>query len=122
VQVNHRYVGGQTPGSFDQLLTGLRSGSLTDTVPPHGTLVRVRRRGGLAADRDAIVTERAAVAAAQAKRSTALAAAQAKAAKESTADAEKVADPDAATVAGPSPSSKSAPAPEPPGKPSGGAA
>jgi len=115
-------VGGQTPGSFDQLLTGLRSGSLTDTVPPHGTLVRVRRRGGLAADRDAIVTERAAVAAAQAKRSTALAAAQAKAAKESTADAEKVADPDAATVAGPSPSSKSAPAPEPPGKPSGGAA
>ena len=122
VQVNHRYVGGQTPGSFDQLLTGLRSGSLTDTVPPHGTLVRVRRRGGLAADRDAIVTERAAVAVAQAKRSTALAAAQAKAAKESTADAEKVADPDAATVAGPSPSSKSAPAPEPPGKPSGGAA
>ena len=122
VQVNHRYVGGQTPESFDQLLTDLRSGSLTDTVPPHGTLVRVRRSGGLAVDRDAIVTERAAMADAQAKRSTALAAAQAKAEEEAASDAEKVADPDAATVAGPSPSSKSVPAPEPPGKPSGGAA
>jgi NADH-quinone oxidoreductase subunit E len=122
VQVNHRYVGGQTADTFDQLLADLRSGALAGTVPPHGTLVRVRRSGGLAADKHAIVTERAAMAEAQAKRSAALAAAQAKAAEKSAADAEKVADPDAATVAGPSPSTKSAPAPEPPSKPSGGAA
>ncbi len=47
VQVNHRYVGGQTAESFDQLLTDLRSGALAGTVPPHGTLVRVRRTVGL---------------------------------------------------------------------------
>src|SRR6202043_3009771 len=49
VQVNHRYVGGQTAESFDQLLADLRSGVLSDTVPPHGTLVRVRRTVGLEA-------------------------------------------------------------------------
>ena len=54
VQVNHRYVGGQTAESFDQLLTDLRSGALAETVPPHGTLVRVRRTVGLKADRETI--------------------------------------------------------------------
>src|SRR5580658_5462846 len=54
VQVNHRYVGGQTAESFDQLLIDLRSGSLAETVPPHGTLVRVRRTVGLKADKGAI--------------------------------------------------------------------
>jgi len=59
VQVNHRYVGGQTPESFDTLVDDLRAGRLADTVPPHGTLVRVRRSVGLQADRAAIVAERA---------------------------------------------------------------
>ncbi len=71
VQVNHRYVGGQTPESFDQLLDDLRAGRLADTVPSHGTLVRVRRSVGLQADGQAIVRERAAVAEAQAARAKA---------------------------------------------------
>ena len=62
VQVNHRYVGGQTGESFDQLLIDLRSGSMADTVPSHGTLVRVRRSVGLEADRQAVAAERAAMA------------------------------------------------------------
>jgi len=73
VQVNHRYVGGQTAESFDQLLTDLRSGALADNVPSHGTLVRVRRSVGLEADRAAIVEERAAMAQAQATRAEAAA-------------------------------------------------
>jgi NADH-quinone oxidoreductase E subunit len=118
VQVNHRYVGAQTPESFDQLLTDLRSGSLAETVPSHGTLVRVRRSGGLAAEKDAIVAERAAVAAAQAKR----AAETAPSAAETAPSAAETA-PSAAknpTVSGPPPSTESAPAPKP-GAPSGGA-
>jgi NADH-quinone oxidoreductase subunit E len=68
VQVNHRYVGAQTPASFDQLLDDLRAGRLADTVPNHGTLVRVRRSVGLQAERQAIVAERATAAEAQAAR------------------------------------------------------
>jgi NADH-quinone oxidoreductase subunit E len=68
VQVNHRYVGGQTAASFDQLLVDLRSGVLADTVPHHGTLVRVRRSVGLQADAQAVAAERAAMAEAQAGR------------------------------------------------------
>jgi len=64
-------VGGQTAESFDQLLTDLRSGALADTVPPHGTLVRVRRTVGLKADRATIADERAAMAEAQAARADA---------------------------------------------------
>jgi len=71
VQVNHRYVGAQTPESFDRLLDDLRSGTLAETVPSHGTLVRVRRSVGLVADSKAIVAERAAVAEAQATRAAA---------------------------------------------------
>jgi NADH-quinone oxidoreductase subunit E len=110
VQVNHRYVGGQTAESFDQLVADLRSGSLAETVPPHGTLIRVRRSVGLQADRETIESERAAIARDQAQRA---------------ADA---ADPDKATVSGPPPSTTSAPAPTvtpptpPSGKPSGGPA
>ncbi len=63
VQVNHRYVGAQTPESFDALVDDLRAGRLSDTIPNHGTLVRVRRTVGLQADRAAIKSERAAVAA-----------------------------------------------------------
>jgi len=73
VQVNHRYMGAQTPESFDALLDDLRSGRLSDTVPPHGTLVRVRRSVGLVADRSAIVEERAKASEAQAARAAAAA-------------------------------------------------
>ena len=59
VQVNHRYVGAETPESFDTLLEDLRAGRLADTVPSHGTLVRVRRNVGLLADRATVATERA---------------------------------------------------------------
>jgi NADH-quinone oxidoreductase subunit E len=71
VQVNHRYVGAQTPESFDTLVEDLRAGRLDDTVPHHGTLVRVRRTVGLQADRTAIEGERAAVAQEQAGRAAA---------------------------------------------------
>ena len=97
VQVNHRYVGGQTAESFDQLLSDLRSGALAGTVPSHGTLVRVRRSVGLEAGRAVIAAERAAMADAQAKRAA-----------------------DAATVSGPPPSTVSAPAEGP--KTAGGGA
>jgi hypothetical protein len=68
VQVNHRFVGAQTPESFDTLLEDLRAGRLADTVPPHGTLVRVRRSVGLVADRAAVAAERAQEAEAKAAR------------------------------------------------------
>ena len=75
VQVNHRYVGAQTPASFDALVDDLRAGRLADTVPSHGTLVRVRRTVGLQADRAAIQSERATVAQEQAARAATAAAA-----------------------------------------------
>jgi NADH-quinone oxidoreductase subunit E len=71
VQVNHRYVGAQTNESFDRLLGDLRAGSLADTVPPHGTLIRVRRTVGLQADIKAVAAERAATARAQTERASA---------------------------------------------------
>ena len=73
VQVNHRYVGGQTAESFDQLLVDLRRGALADTIPPHGTLVRVRRSVGLVADTQAVAAERAATVEAQKRRAEAAA-------------------------------------------------
>jgi NADH-quinone oxidoreductase subunit E len=145
VQVNHRYVGGQTAESFDQLVADLRSGALAETVPPHGTLVRVRRSVGLEVDGETIASERAAMAAAQATRAAEGAKAKeadeakaadtpaakapeaAKAAADSPAAAEATAKaPDAATVSGPPPSTTSPPAPTSPTpsprKPSGGPA
>jgi NADH-quinone oxidoreductase subunit E len=105
VQVNHRYVGAQTAESFDQLLGDLRSGSLSETVPTHGTLVRVRRSVGLLADKETIVSERAAIAADRVRRAEAA---------------------EGATVSGPPPSTSSEAAPTPPSptppKPSGGTA
>jgi NADH-quinone oxidoreductase subunit E len=74
VQVNHRYVGGQTAESFDQLVVDLRRGALADTIPPHGTLVRVRRSVGLVAEPQAVATERAAMDEAQKRRAEAAAA------------------------------------------------
>ena len=76
VQVNHRYVGPQTPETFDRLVDDLRAGRLADTVPPHGTLVRVRRNGGLRADRGRVAGERAAMAEQQRARAAAAEGAQ----------------------------------------------
>ena len=59
VQVNHRYVGAQSPETFDALLDDLRAGRLDEAVPPHGTLVRVRRSVGLQVDRAVLAAERA---------------------------------------------------------------
>ncbi|HUI02011.1 MAG TPA: NAD(P)H-dependent oxidoreductase subunit E [Acidimicrobiales bacterium] len=61
--VNHRFVGDVTPESFDQLVADLRAGRRSEEVPPHGTLGRVRRDGGLRVDDATIRAERAAVAA-----------------------------------------------------------
>ncbi len=71
VQVNHRFVGAQSPASFDELVLDLRAGRLADTIPSHGTLVRVRRNGGLRTDRGRVAEERAAMAAQQASRAQA---------------------------------------------------
>jgi NADH-quinone oxidoreductase subunit E len=127
VQVNHRYVGGQTAESFDQLLVDLRSGALADTVPPHGTLVRVHRTVGLKADKDTIVAERAAMADAQAKRAAnakaeadqadatkAKAEAPAEHKAEAPAEPKAEAPAEPATVAGPAPTTVSPPAEGPP--------
>jgi NADH-quinone oxidoreductase E subunit len=57
--VNHRFVGDVTPASFDALVADLRTGRLASDIPPHGTLCRVQRVGGLRVDDDTIRTERA---------------------------------------------------------------
>ena len=72
VQVNHRYVGAQTPESFDQLVADLRSGARDAEIPPHGTLNRVRRTTGLEADPDAVADERRAAGEARAARESAV--------------------------------------------------
>ena len=51
VQVNHRYVRTTTPDALDALVSDLRNGRRDDEIPPHGTLIRVRRNGGLRAPR-----------------------------------------------------------------------
>ena len=68
VQVNHRYVRTTTPEAFDGLVADLRAGRLEHDVPAHGTLIRVRRNGGLRADANEIATERAAAREARAAR------------------------------------------------------
>jgi NADH-quinone oxidoreductase subunit E len=71
VQVNHRFVGGQTPESFDALIAELRSGARVADIPSHGTLNRVDRTVGLQADPAQVASERAAMAEAQAQRAAA---------------------------------------------------
>jgi len=61
--VNHRFVGDVTTESFDSLVGALRRGELVDEIPRHGTLVRVRRQGGLRVDDATVSAERAAAAA-----------------------------------------------------------
>lgn len=68
VQVNHRYVRTITPSTFDALIDELRAGKLDHDVPSHGTLIRVRRSGGLRAPRQEIVEQRARSSAARAQR------------------------------------------------------
>jgi len=71
VQVNHRFVGAQTPESFDRLVAELRAGARDDEIPPHGVLNRVDRSVGLEADRDRVAAERARTAEEQAARAAA---------------------------------------------------
>ena len=58
VQVNHRYVRTTTTDAFDGMIDDLRAGKLDHDVPPHGTLIRVRRSGGLRAPRQEIADQR----------------------------------------------------------------
>ncbi len=78
VQVNHRFVGAQTPESFDRLIAELRAGARDDEIPPHGTLNRVARTTGLEADPAQVAAERAAMAEAQAQRAASAEAAKSK--------------------------------------------
>jgi NADH-quinone oxidoreductase E subunit len=71
LQVNHRFFGDVTPESFDALVDDLRSGRLDAEVPHHGTLVRVRRNGGLRVDDAELRAERQVAAAAMAERAAA---------------------------------------------------
>jgi hypothetical protein len=71
--VNHRYVGAQTPESFDRLVGELRSGARDADIPPHGTLIRVRCANGLAVDAAEVARERAAAADERAAREAATA-------------------------------------------------
>jgi NADH-quinone oxidoreductase E subunit len=50
--VNWRFFGDVTDEDFDGLVDDLTSGRLAETVPPHGTLSRVRRTVGLQAGAD----------------------------------------------------------------------
>ena len=59
VQVNHRYVRTTTSEAFDVMIDDLRAGRLDSDVPSHGTLIRVRRSGGLRVTRDDVAAERA---------------------------------------------------------------
>ena len=68
LQVNHRFFGDVTHEDFDRIVDDLRAGRLADEVPPHGTLVRVRRDGGLRVDAETVGSERRATAAAMAER------------------------------------------------------
>ncbi len=68
LQVNHRFFGDVTPEVFDTIIDDLASGRLDDDVPRHGTLVRIRRDGGLRVDGDVLGTERDGARAAAAER------------------------------------------------------
>ena len=59
VQVNHRFVRTTTAEQFDQLVEELAAGGHAEDIPPQGTLVRVRRTGGLRVDRAEIARQRA---------------------------------------------------------------
>jgi NADH-quinone oxidoreductase E subunit len=71
VQINHRYVRTTTTRAFDQVIDQLREGQLDHEVPSHGTLVRVRRQGGLRVSREELAAQRSNAAAARAQRDAA---------------------------------------------------
>ncbi|MDE3064096.1 MAG: NAD(P)H-dependent oxidoreductase subunit E [Acidobacteriota bacterium] len=68
VQVNHRYVRTTTPEAFDALVGDLRAGRRDADIPPHGTLIRVRRAGGLQVEPEHLDAERGAAREARAER------------------------------------------------------
>ena len=68
VQVNHRYVRTTTPETFDTLVAELRQGKLDHEIPSHGTLIRVRRSGGLRAPKSEVAAERTSAKAARDQR------------------------------------------------------
>jgi NADH-quinone oxidoreductase subunit E len=68
VQVNHRYVRTTTPDSFDAMVDELKAGKLDHDIPSHGTLIRVRRSGGLRASKSDVASERGDAKAARDKR------------------------------------------------------
>jgi len=68
VQVNHRFVRTTTSESFDALVAELRDGRRDHDIPKHGTLLRVRRSGGLHAPKSEIATQREEAKAAREKR------------------------------------------------------
>ncbi len=57
-----------TPESFDTLVGELREGKRDHEIPSHGTLIRVRRSGGLRAPKSEIASERAGAKAAREQR------------------------------------------------------
>ena len=59
VQVNHRYVRTTTPDAFDAMIGEIREGKRDEEIPPHGTLIRVRRDGGLRTNENEVVEARA---------------------------------------------------------------
>lgn len=59
VQVNHRFVRTTTAERFDELIDELKAGDRAEEIPPHGTLVRIRRNGGLRVEPQRIERERA---------------------------------------------------------------
>jgi NADH-quinone oxidoreductase subunit E len=68
VQVNHRYVRTTTPDTFDAMVEELKTGRRDHDIPSHGTLIRVRRSGGLRASKSDVATERSDAKAARDKR------------------------------------------------------
>lgn len=62
LQANYRYFGPLSNDDFDQLVDDLAANRLKEVVPPHGTLVRVRRSCGLQVSPERIVEERRIVA------------------------------------------------------------
>jgi NADH-quinone oxidoreductase E subunit len=68
VQVNHRYVRTTTPDTFDAMVDQLKAGKLDHDIPSHGTLIRVRRSGGLRASKSDVASERGDAKAARDKR------------------------------------------------------
>ena len=68
VQVNHRFVRTTTAESFDTLVGELRDGRRDHDIPRHGTLLRVRRAGGLHAPKGEIASQREEAKAAREKR------------------------------------------------------